>query len=443
MSWPRSLGLRSRLALSLAAVAFVSVALATVLANRGLDSRLHVAAQERSRIAARHSAELAAGIYARERHWSPAIVGELRHLAHMNGYSLAVYDASGRLLSPSVGRESIRSTVRYDGQPVGSIAIVPLSGELMTAEDNSLHSHLNNLHLLAGVLAIAFGLLAAALIAPQLARPLRRLTDTARRIELGDLDARAAVGGGTEFTRLGGAINRLAETLKREEEIRRDAATDIAHELRTPIGGMLSRIEAAQDGVIDDERENLAAMHAEALRLTRLVDDLGRLAEAQLPGMLLVRTSVDLAALARRRALASREYFETNDIELVEDIAAASAFGDEKRLEQVLDNLLSNALRYTNAGGTVTVTVRALRDEALLEVTDTGIGISPEDLPNIFERFWRGDKSRSRATGGYGIGLAIVSELVSAHDGRIDVESEPGRGSRFSVYLPTAERPGA
>lgn len=443
MKQTHRLGLRLRLALALAAVAFVSVALATVLANRGLDSRLHVAAHERSQTAAHHSAALAAGIYRRERRWSPAVVTQLRHLGHMNGYLLTVFDASGRRLSPPVRGESVRSTVRVDGRSVGSIEIAQLSGKLLTAEDRSLHAHLNNLHLLAGVLAVAFGLVAAALIAPQLARPLRRLTETARRIELGDLDARAAVGGGTEFVSLGGAINRLAETLKREEEIRRDAATDIAHELRTPIGGMLSRIEAAQDGIIDDERANLAAMHAEALRLTRFVDDLGRLAEAQLPGMLLTRSDVDLEALAWRRIVAFREYFEANDIELVEEITAAAAFGDEKRLEQVLDNLLSNALRYTDSGGTVAVTVRKHDDEALLEVADTGMGISAEDLPHVFERFWRGDKSRSRATGGYGIGLAVVSELVRAHDGRIDVESEPGRGSRFSVYLPTAERPGA
>jgi len=382
---------------------------------------------------------LAAGLYRQERRWSPALVEQLRHLASMNGYALVVFDADGRRLSPPVSGVLVRSTVRLDGRSVGSIAIAQAGGEHMTADDHSLRGHLDRLHLLAGLLAIAIGLVVAAIAAPRLARPIRRLTQTARRIEHGDLDARAEVGGGAEIAGLGAAINTLAETLKREEDLRRNAATDIAHELRTPIGGILSRIEAAQDGIITDEQANLAAMHAEVLRLIGLVDDLGRLADAQRPGMLLTKSDVDLAALSRRRAAAFRDYFDANGIELVEDVVATTAFGDEQRLEQVLDNLLSNALRYTDSGGTVTVSVRPVGYEALLAVADTGMGISPEDLPHVFERFWRGDKSRSRATGGYGIGLAVVSELVHAHGGRTDVESVLGQGSTFSVRLPAAD----
>ena len=143
----------------------------------------------------------------------------------------------------------------------GTVIATPVRGTLLTSEDRTLHDRLNRLHLLAGALALLLGLVAAGVIAPLLARPLRRLTAAARKIQLGDLDARVVAGGTPEIRELSQAFNRLAETLEQEEQIRRHAAADIEHELRTPLAGIVSRIEAAQDGVLADERANLGAMH--------------------------------------------------------------------------------------------------------------------------------------------------------------------------------------
>ena len=288
----------------------------------------------------------------------------------------------------------------------------------------------------AGALLLAF------LLAETLSRPLRRIRDAAQRIEEGDLTARLELSGDSEMRAVGHALNRLAETLEHEEEIRKASVADLAHEVRTPVSALLSRIEAAQDGVLADEAANLEAMHAETLRLARLLDDLARLAEAERPGLLIEKRALDLAEVGRREADALGPLFATKGVVFATELEPVAVRGDADRLGQVVSNLLSNALRYTAPGGRVDLRVRREDGWAVLEVADTGVGIAPEDLKHVFTRFWRGEKSRSRATGGSGIGLAIVHELVRAHDGRIDVESRPGTGSTFRVSLPTVDRRG-
>jgi two-component system sensor histidine kinase BaeS len=441
-AWKR-VGLRVRLALALAGVALLSVALSNLLADSGLHSRLDQAARERLQFATAHTAQLAAGLYAQQHGWTTQTVTELGHVAGVSGYRLSLYDASGRLLAgpshPGPSHPSgprARAAVASGGQSVGTLVLTPLQGQVLTGEDRQLQSRLNELHLLAGGIALAGGLLAALLLAAPLARPLRQLTDASRRIERGELDVRVRTAGPPETVALGRAFNRLAETLEHEEQIRRAAAADVAHELRTPLTGIVSRIEAAQDGVLADQERNLEAMHTEALRLAQLVDDLGKLADAEQPGLTVAKQDVDLTALVSERADAYRELIAAKEIALEQQLTPARAWGDSRRIAQIIDNLLSNALRYTEPGGRITVAASQRDGEAIVEVADDGLGISGDDLPYIFERFWRAEQSRARKTGGAGIGLSIVRELVRAHDGRIDVQSKPGQGSRFTVTLP-------
>ena len=309
-------------------------------------------------------------------------------------------------------------------------------GRLFTGEEIQLRRQLLNMHLVAGVLSAAIAVLVALYLAVTLSRPLRRIRAGADAMSAGDLDTRVAETGDDEIAAVADALNRLAETLQQEEGLRKESVADLAHELRTPVQGILARVEAAQDGVLDDEAANLSAMHDEALRLARLLDDLSALAEAERPGLLLEAEPVDLAAIAAAQTSAFAAAFADREIALASDLEPAVVHGEPKRLEQIVVNLLSNALRYTDAGGSVRVVVRRDGDDALLEVRDTGIGIAPEDLPRVFTRFWRGEKSRSRDTGGAGIGLSIVKELVQAHGGAIAVESVPGEGSVFRVTLP-------
>ena len=428
----RRLGLRARLALALAGVAVAAVALATVLSNSGLGGELDRSAEERLTTAAVHTGELAAEVYAREDGWTPAARRELVHLAAIDGLRVEVR------ATPLPGPLSTTVPVMVDGRDVGTLAVQAEDPASFREPDRELHHRLNRLHLLAGVLAAVLALLAAVLVSAPLARPLRRLTAGARRMEQGALDARVQPAGGPELEQLAHALNRLAATLQREEVLRREATADLAHELRTPLSGILTRIEAAQDGVLADDAANLDAMHAEALRLRQLVDDIGRLADAQQLGALEHVEPLDLAAIAAERAEVHGARAAEARVALETDLRPAPVCGERRRLEQVVDNLLTNALRYTDPGGSVVLRTRPDGADAVLEVADSGIGIAAEDLPFVFERFWRSDKSRARRSGGAGIGLAIVQELVRAHHGHVEVMSRPGEGSTFVVRLPRA-----
>jgi signal transduction histidine kinase len=324
-----------------------------------------------------------------------------------------------------------------DGRIVGGLSLRPVRDDIFAIENHALHDQLSSMLEVCAAIALGLAMLAAAMVAGTLVRPLRRLTDTAERMSRGDLAARAPVGGGIELTRLADTFNRLASTLAREDEVRRAAAADIAHELRTPVTGILSRIEAAQDGVMADEAANLEAMHAEALRLAALIDDVSQLAEAERPDLLIAHAPVDLAEVCAVRAAAYDGFFAAKGIAFAERREPAPVRGDARRLEQVVDNLLSNALRYTDPGGRVELDVRREGSRCLVEVRDTGIGISAADLPHVFDRFWRSDRSRSRATGGSGVGLAVVRELVRAHNGLVELRSELGLGTTARVVLPT------
>ena len=439
MSRLRDLGLRARLALALVAVAMLAIGVATILGDLGLKPRLSDTAHARLERAADHFGDVTAIVYVESGSWERARP-TLRHLAALDGLHARVTAGSRDVVvTDPLGDVRATAPIALGRRQLGTVTISPASGELLTPEERQLRRSLDRLHLIAGSAAIAAALAIAFVLAETLTRPLRRLQHTAERMERGELDVRVPPGGPPELEALGRALNRLAETLEHEEEIRRANAADLAHELRTPVNALLTRVEAAQDGVLTGS-ENLEAMHAEALRLTRLLDDLARLADAERPGLLLEKHAVDLAAVARRVGESFAPRFEGTGVELVVDAGEpVEVLGDEDRLEQIAVNLVANAWRYTEAGE-VRILVRSEGHEAILEVSDTGIGIAHEDLRHIFTRFWRGDRSRSRTTGGAGIGLAIVRELVRAHDGRIDVDSAPGVGSAFRVVLPALTR---
>ena len=443
MSCLARLSLRARLALALVGVALLAVALAALVGNLGLDPRLNEAAHSRLQRSALHAAALAATVYEQAGGWTPDARSELTHLADLDGLRVAIRSPNGRLVTigprPS-GSTAQAKIVTSAGRRLGTITVAVAGGSLLTPEEQHLRHSLDRLHLIAGGVAALAALLIALLLAETLSRPLRRIRTAAERLERGDLDTRVEPAGAPELRSTGRALNRLAETLEHAEELRKTGVADLAHELRTPVNGLLQRIEAAQDEVLPLS-ENLPAMHEEALRLTRLLDDLARLADAEQPGLLLEKHPVDVAEVAEATATALRPQFDEADITFEVNTESGWVAGDSGRLDQIVANLLSNALRYTERGGTVTLSVAEVDGEVVLEVADTGIGIAPDDLRHIFIRFWRSDRSRSRATGGTGIGLAIVRELVRAHEGRIDVDSTPGFGSTFRVFLPAAVRP--
>ncbi|MFD3589979.1 sensor histidine kinase [Streptomyces sp. NPDC058683] len=289
-------------------------------------------------------------------------------------------------------------------------------------------------------LVLAFTVAVTAVVATRLVRPLRALTVTVRQPP--ELHARAPVRTRDETGLLAEAFNDLTERRERLEEQRKAMVSDIAHELRSPLTNIRGWLEVTRDGVVDPDPALLASLHEEALLLQRIIDDLQDLAAADAGTLRMHREPVRAADLFDQVAAAHRVAADAAGVTLLTDVdRTAWLDADPVRMRQALGNLVSNAIRHTPADGTVTLAARRDGDGVVLTVTDTGKGIAPDDLPHVFERFWRAEKSRSRRTGGSGLGLPIVRHLVAAHDGTVEAASEPGKGAEFTLRLPAAEAP--
>jgi signal transduction histidine kinase len=312
--------------------------------------------------------------------------------------------------------------------------------------------------------AVAAGV-AALLLTLALSRrilgPIEALTAAARTMEQGDLSQRVPVVGQDEIGELARAFNAMADGLARQERLRRNMVTDVAHELRTPLTNIRGYLEALRDGVARPEPGLLSSLHDEALLLNRLVDDLQDLALAEAGQLRLEPQQVALHEIAEQAASALRPTLEAKRLDMCMALPAdlPEVWADPERVGQVLRNLLNNAILHTPEGGLITISANTSQADKearrqgegdyddllvsqspclLVSVCDSGPGIAPEHKANVFDRFYRADRSRSRATGGAGLGLAIVRQLVEAHGGRVWVGSAPGQGACISFTLPLA-----
>jgi signal transduction histidine kinase len=293
------------------------------------------------------------------------------------------------------------------------------------------------LPLLLIVVVVAIG----SLVFRNLGTPLVKIMAAADAVAEGDLSTRVDEAGPGEFRRMARSFNRMTAELERADQQRRNLTADVAHELRTPLHILQGNLEGLQDGVYQPAPERIAAMLDETQKLNRLVDDLQTLSLAETGQLTLRLEMVDIPELLTDIATSFSGQVESAGIDLsVESVGKPAALivdGDMERLDQVLTNLLSNALLHTPEGGSILLKAQAIPDVVRIQVSDTGTGILADDLPYIFDRFWRGDKSRQRRSGaGSGLGLAIVKQFVSAHGGRISVESQPGSGTTFTIDLP-------
>jgi signal transduction histidine kinase len=260
-------------------------------------------------------------------------------------------------------------------------------------------------------------------------------------MESGDLSQRVDANAKDELGELANAFNAMANGLDQLEQLRRNMVTDVAHELRTPLSNIRGYLEALQDDMLEPTPEMIHLLHEEAMTLNRLVDELQELALAE-AGQLPINTrEIEIAEIIEKAASSISTQAITKDLNIhlsiPEDVPPAEA--DPDRLDQILRNLLNNAITYTPSGGDISVNV--MRKDHCIEISveDTGVGIAPEHLPYIFERFYRADKSRARATGGAGLGLAIVKHLVEAQNGEVFVESKLDEGTKVSFTIPTHE----
>ena len=292
--------------------------------------------------------------------------------------------------------------------------------------------------LIGGVLAIVFGML----VSRWLSAPLTHLVDGTQAIARRDLSFRVAEQGSAEMQEVSDSFNKMAAALEDAETLRRNMLNDIAHELRTPLTVLEGNLQAILDDVYPLEKAEIARLYDQTRHLNRLVDDLRLLAQAEARQLPLQRSSSDLVVLLEEVAELFSPLAGEKSISLDTSLLPSSVFAavDRMRLAQTLQNLLTNALQHTPAGGVITLSLRAEEETAMITVADNGDGIASEDISHVFDRFYRVDKNRTRDTGGVGLGLAIAQAFVEAHDGKIEVAmAGVGQGSTFTIRLPLAQ----
>ncbi|MFN8421056.1 MAG: HAMP domain-containing sensor histidine kinase [Anaerolineae bacterium] len=336
-------------------------------------------------------------------------------------------------------RASALPVALADGSVVGYLTVTSAGSLSITPAEQDFLARLQQTLIIAALVASAIGIAVGLLISRRITVPLNKLTSAARSFATHDWNQRVTINDTTELGQVGQAFNGMADELQRAEVLRRNLMADIAHELRTPLSVMQANLSALLDGVYPLERSEIASLYDETRLLSRLVNDLRDLALAEAGKLPLAMQRVDTGTVLQSVVTKFTVAAEAQDVhvtlQLDPDLPALQA--DPERLEQILHNLLSNALRHTSTGS-VTVTGSARLPAVYISVADSGEGIAADDLPRVFDRFYRGDRSRSRSSGGIGLGLAIVKAWVNAMNGQVGVESAAGQGARFWFTLPAA-----
>jgi len=351
------------------------------------------------------------------------------------GRGIAVRIALAALASAAVGLVILAVGVAVVGADVFTALMVKAGDD--AAHARAMYDQSVTVVVIAAVgLAALASIVLAVFLARMLARPLADVGTAARRVAEGDYAARVPREGPEEIASLADSFNQMAASLERQETMRRDFIANAAHELRTPLTNLQGYLEALRDGVIVADRTTYESLWEEAERLVRLSRSLDSLAEGDAATGPPELVDIDLAAAIRAALDLAKPTLERAGLTLLVELPEhLPARANPDQLAQVLANLLSNAARYTPAGGMVTVRAERRPADLLVSITNTGEGIPPEDVDRVFERFYRVEKSRDRARGGAGIGLAVVKQLVEAAGGRVGAESTDGR-TRFWFSLP-------
>ena len=366
------------------------------------------------------------------------------------GRHIVVADIRGRIVGDSqlrlgrpwqMGRPDQRfKSVRGQVGDVGSFLVQDIDGfeEFPEPRMSRFVGVINRSLIYAGIAAGLGGLLVVSILSRRTLTPVRALSTAARRLGGGDLSQRVPAPGNDEVGQLGHSFNSMAAGLEKAEQQRKNLVADVAHELRTPLSNIQGYVEAMRDGVLEHDQATLDTVHAQTMHLGRLVEDLRLLAQTESEDFRLNLEQESLGDVLRHSVEGFRARSSSMDVGLNLDIPdeLPMLLIDRTRISQVLGNLLENAVRHSSSGGEVNVVAGVSEGRVVVTVVDGGDGIAPEDIAHVFDRFYRADPSRTRATGGAGLGLTIAKKIVEAHGGEIRAESVKGQGSRFIFELP-------
>ncbi|MEL5897665.1 ATP-binding protein [Clostridium sporogenes] len=392
-------------------------------------------------------------VYKTQGKWTKNSGVELMHEAHMGNYCLTLLDINKKIIwgmNPNdirlntmpVKDRGVYNTktfeIKSEGKVVGYVDIGQYSSLLLSEEDISFKTSINKSIVVSGFLTLVIIITISLYFSKQFSIPIKEVANLSVNLSKGDFDAKSSVESNIEeLENLRESVNILAEKLKYQDSLRRRLVSDISHEIRTPLNVLQNNLEAMIDGVFPVTAERLNYLNEEVVRFGRLLNNLNVLKEFESESIKLNFEKIfldelipdicnDFYAIAENKNIKLQYH-----IEIYEDY---SITGDRDRLKQVFINLLSNAFKFTEDGGKVLIKLYASDKNIVVEVKDNGVGIKKEDLPFIFERLYRGDKSRQQFEGN-GIGLTIVKNILQLHYASIDLESEEGEGATFKIYF--------
>ena len=379
---------------------------------------------------------------------------ETTNIWDMMGFQLVLVDSNGwvqtdtssHLVETQLKESDLASGVSLmlDNTQIGTLLALDTSVSPDSASNDFVRT-LNTTSWQASLVAAFFALIIGSLLFRQIIAPIHAVTDAARKIASGNLGQRIPESGGDEVGQMAQTFNQMADSLEYNRQLRQNMTADISHELRTPLSIIQGNLEAMMDGVLPASPKEIASLHDETLLLNRLVADLHLLSVAEAGQLNLDLIDTDLLTLLNQLVVSMRPTADALQINLIMDspTSCPTLRLDADRTNQILQNLIANALRYTPADGIITIRVRPESQAVHVDVIDTGAGIAASDLPHIFDRFYRAEKSRSRTNGGSGIGLAIVRQLMQAQGGEVAVKSPvhvrddgSGYGSCFTLTFP-------
>jgi len=451
----KSLGFR--IAVAFAVVAFTTAAIAAFVLTVTWQRRFEAYVQRGVQEQADAAAEVVARSYELAGSWNTVDLVELAHFGMLNDLRLQVLDADGDLIAYTTGQVGEMRTggtapegeevmaqapVVVDGMTVGAVLVKQDPAEGLLTDRDRWFRRVSIAGLaIAALIAVALASLAGALYARSIVKPIEDVTHVADELRRGRRDARTGMHGGDPIADLGATLDQMADAIEADRRFEQQLTADVAHELRTPLQAIQATVEAMQDGVLPIDEERLGLLHNETVRLGRLAGSILELSRLETGSAPFAMAPIDIAAPVRVALESSRALMESTGHVVEESIAEGLVVvGDGDRLTQAVGNLLSNAARYTPEGGRVRV--RVLRDgpHAVIEVADSGIGIDEADRERVFTRFWRADQARARASGGLGIGLAVVKEIVDRQSGGVGIGPSDLGGTSVWIRLPLSGR---
>lgn len=456
--------LRTKLTLSYISVTLISVFLISIITNLLLDKHFKEYIIQNQARKNEEVASLISQQFKAEKGWNIDAIENICINALEQGMIIKVVDSSQKVIwdarlhdnalcGQMLSRMAQNMSNRYPNweggyvediypvtnklSKVGSVVIGYYGPYYFNDSDLGFINTINRLIMGVGVLSLILSLILGSVMSRRLSTPISRAITTAHMISKGYFGDRIIEKSSTKETaQLTETINNLAETLEKQEVLRKQLTADVAHELRTPLATLQSHMEAMIDGVWKPDTERLKSCHEEITRINRMVGDLEKLARYESENLILTKTSFDISELIRHITQNFENVFLNKDIAIEFTGEEEMVEADKDKISQVIINLLSNAIKYTPQGGSVEIMVKGSYEATEITVKDNGKGIPPADLPHIFERFYRADKSRNRLTGGAGIGLTITKAIIEAHRGKVLVKSKVDEGTEFIILLP-------